>query len=213
MNLKKLTMESIPLKQKVSNSMRFISQYVSQISSERWEVVFLGILLAYAAALVFQAMSYSPDARLFPMLIGVPLLGMILVKILITHYPIRSISGTGGLVDRVSKEIEPNQTNEDDSEETASIVHIQRELTMTSWIVGVFILIWLLGFLNASAIFMFSFIYIYENSLIRAGGVTLLALIFIYGLFVELLSLPLWEGIILSSVLTLKPKTESTNND
>lgn len=211
MNREAPTNTLVLLKQYANDFIRGISQQVSQVSFNQWKTVFFGVLFAYTALLVFESLGYSADARLFPLIIGVSLLGMLLVNIVLIHYPTQFSSESGGLFDSISEEIKPDQTNEETEEPTA-VVRIYREITMVLWIFGVFVLIWLIGFLNAFAVFIFSFIYVYEEDLIRAGGVSLLSLLFMYALFVELLSLPIWEGILLSGFVIAKPKLYTTND-
>ena len=201
-----MTMVEIPdvvlsARQKMNGVIESVSQQISRISQDIWKTVFFGMLFAYTAVLVFASLGYTAAARLFPLIIGLPLLGMLLMNILLIHNPTKYTIRFGGLFDDISDEAMSEQMSNGDAGGSDVATRIHREITMGLWILSVLVLIWLFGFLNAFLVFIFLFVYFYEGSLIRAGTVTVLSLIFIYALFIELLALPLPEGALLSSLL------------
>ena len=202
----------LSIKQKINRITGVVSQQVSRIPQDTWKTIFFGVLFAYTAVLVFVSIGYTSAAGLFPLIIGLPLLGMLLVNMILIHNPTKYTSGSVGLFDNISDEALSEQVSDNDVEESDVATRVHREITMTLWILGVLALIWLFGFLNAFLVFIFLFIYLHEGSLIRAGTVTVLSLIFIYALFIELLALPLPEGVLLGSLFVGRPIQGATND-
>lgn len=190
----------------ISRPVDLISDYITRISSTYWKVAFFGLLLLYTIGLLVQARSYSADARLFPFLVGGPLALMIALYIGLVLSPWYS-GRTSGVFDSITDEaLSDAEANIDRSGPDESTLRVQRELKMTFWTVGVLFLTYLIGFLNTLAIFLFVFIYIYEQTLIRAVLVTVLSLAFVQVFFVDILSLPLWEGAVFSSLVFATPE-------
>lgn len=161
-------------------------------------VLFFATLLAYTLALLHQALSYSPAARLFPLIVGVPLALLIAAYILLVllrdRIDLRAVGlfeGVGA-VDAVSTERAVDRA-----------ARFRRESGMILWVVALVLLTWLFGNLLAVAVFVFAFIYVYEGDPVRALVASAATSGFIYLLFVLVLGAPLWRGVVpLLEVLT-----------
>lgn len=215
--MKALKSRSIPLKNLVNKTVGVIAKYIITVPSEHRKAAFFGVLFSYTGALVLKSLEYSPDARLFPLLVGITLLGLILLKFVLMVSPEKYSAGGGGLFDKASAEIMSNEEDDinqlDNQNSVSPEIRLQREFKMTMWIIGTLLLTWLIGFLNASVIFIFSFIYVHEGKIVKAGGLTVILVGFIYFFFIEVLSIPLWEGILLSILPIAKPANSGDIDD
>lgn len=154
-------------------------------------MAFFAVLLVYTLALVWQAVGYSDAARLFPLIVGVPLVGMLVVNLLLLAFQDRvdlrlvGFFDAVGDIDAVSAEAEVDQAE-----------RYWREFSMVGWVAGLVGLTWLVGNLAAVAGFVFAFVAVYERSLARALLVSAVTFGFIYLLFVVVLDAALYRGII-----------------
>lgn len=187
----------------IAKPIDMIAKYVTRVSSKYWKAAFFVVLLVYTVGLLIQAWSYSSDARLFPFLIGVPLILMIALYLVLTFSSRYSGSGSG-VFDSITDEALSDDDGAEGGDETT--VRVQRELKMVLWIVSLLAVVYFFGFLNAFLLFLFFFVYTYEQSLLRATLITALSLAFVQIFFVEFLSLPLWEGALFNSVLLAAPR-------
>ena len=73
----------------------------------------------------------------------------------------------------------------------------KRAIIMFGWLLGFFLLVWLLGFEYGIPIMVFSYLKFQSNeSWLLSTILTVLAFIFFYVLFVKLLTLPFPQGLI-----------------
>lgn len=154
-------------------------------------MVFFGVLLVYTLALVSQAVGYSAAARLFPLIVGVPLVAMLVANILLLAVQDRYDLRLVGFFDSVG-EIDAASARTEVDEAT----RYQRETSMVLWIGALVVLTWLVGTLVAVGVFVFAFVYVYERKLVRALLVSGLTFGFIYLLFVQVLGAVLFRGVV-----------------
>lgn len=154
-------------------------------------VLFYSVLLVYTLALVTQALGYSEAARLFPLIVGVPLSVMIAAYVVLRLLEDRVDVHVVGFFDSVSPIDEASLV-----EELPPPERYRREFTMVLWVLALVLLTWLVGNLVAVVAFVLAFVYVYERSLPRAILVAGLVFTFIYLLFVQVLGATLWRGII-----------------
>lgn len=148
---------------------------------------FLG-LGAYVLMQVVTALGYRPDVRLFPLVIGIPLLVLIAAKVVFL------LAGDRLGFDVVDLFEDVTQMEFEEMQEVPTDVRYGREFAMVVWTAVLLVLIWLLGILPAIAVFIFTFIYFYQRDVARALGATLLAYAFVYVLFIEILGAVLYQG-------------------
>jgi len=75
----------------------------------------------------------------------------------------------------------------------------RRTITMFSWMLGFFLMIWLLGYVIAIPVMVFSYLKFQSNeSWVLSTTLTVIAFAFFYSLFVKLLTLPFPEGLLIT---------------
>lgn len=152
-------------------------------------MAFFGVLLVYTLALVIQAVGYSEAARLFPLIVGVPLVVMLVVNIILLAVGDRVDLRLVGFFDAVSEiDAVSAETEVDEGE------RYRREFSMIGWVAALIGLTWLIGNLPAVAVFVAAFVYVYERDLPRALIVSGITFGFIYLLFVVVLDANLYRG-------------------
>ena len=168
-----------------------VLRQTERLDSNHFEALFMGLLLTYTLLLIYTALGYGSQARLFPLLVGGPLLGLILLRLdlLLTNHIQRGSSGvfqdmTDGLRDEESSSVD-------------AMTQYRRESEIILWLVTALVLIWAIGFQIALVVFVFLFVYSHERDLIRALGSTVIAYGIVYLLFVQLLSVNLYEPALL----------------
>jgi hypothetical protein len=150
----------------------------------RPQAVFSFIFLLFFIVFVYQAHEWRLQARLYPFVIGIPMLILALIQVILDAKGIESKADTGGApVDfQMTKEIDP-------------AVAKRRAISMFSWIFGFFFLIWLLGFSPAIPIMVFCYLKIQSREpWVLSIILTVIAWVVFWGLFVWLLNLPFPPG-------------------
>lgn len=171
--------------------------------SRYWESIFLGLILAYTLVLIAKALGYAPDPRLFPLLIGVPLVALILVRVTMLLSDRIDVS-SGGMFEDVTAEL--SDAGEDVGPEYDTLTTYRRQIEIIAWLCGFTALIWALGFQLGLVIFVFAFVAVYEDDLKRAFVATVIAYGLVYVLFIQLLSVSLHDPALLpSSIADLLP--------
>lgn len=163
---------------------------LSEIDGRYWATVFFAGIFGYVLLQVLTALGYSPPARLFPILVGVPVLVMTAVKVL------QLLAG-----DRLGIQVtdlfeDVGQMEFEESETVTPAVRYRREFSMFLWTFALITLIWVIGILPALAVFVFVFIYAHERNLARAVAAMLVTYGFVYLLFIQLLGAVLYEGLV-----------------
>ncbi|MFQ5842364.1 MAG: tripartite tricarboxylate transporter TctB family protein [Thermodesulfobacteriota bacterium] len=163
-----------------------------------FEVLILGVIIGF----VFYSLSYSPTARLVPLVVGIP--GIIFgVLQLIGSLPgvskrleklssTKDLFGTKGIKPKEEEAQEP----EEEVEETSTPAWI-----VFVWIVGFTALIILFGYLVAVPVLVFSFLKFRSGaswlySILSAVGIEVV----MYGGFVLLLNVFLYEGLVFNLI-------------
>lgn len=164
---------------------------LADVDERYFALVFFSTLLVYTLALVSQAVGYSADVRLFPLIVGVPLSVMLAVKILLLVLGDRLDLNVGKILDDVA-DVDAVAADR----VTDKAVQYRHELSMTLWIGALTVLIYLFGNLTAVPIFIFAFVLVYERDVVRAAVVAGVTVVFIYLLFIQLLEAPLWRGVL-----------------
>lgn len=146
--------------------------------------IFSLLALIFFIVFVYQAKDWRPQARLYPFVIGIPMIIFAIVQFILDL-----------------KGYEPKQSDD------AAPVDIQRTLTVApelafkrtinafSWFLGFFFGIWLLGFSITIPAMAFSYMYFHgKEKFMLAATLTAVAYGFFYTLFVRLLNLPFPDG-------------------
>lgn len=165
-------------------------QRITDVNSRYWASLFFGLLFVYVALLISEALGYSSAPRLFPMVIGVPLLLLIVVQVVLLLFQEQLGIESVDLFESIQQLEETTEGSDDE----AAVERARREFEMIVLSILSFVLIWLVGHMVALVVFVFGFIYLYERNLTRALLATALTFGFIYLLFVVILGASLYEG-------------------
>ena len=126
------------------------------------------------------------QARLYPWAIGIPMLILAFVQVILDlkGYKAKETSDGAPVDFQFTRTIEP-------------AVARKRAITMFSWLLGFFLLVWLLGFEYGIPLMVFGYLKIQSNeSWVLSVILTVLAFVFFWVLFVKLLTLPFPQGLI-----------------
>ena len=143
--------------------------------------------LVFFCVFVYQAQDWRLQARLYPYAIGIPMLILAIVQVIMDLRGVVAKSSDATPMDyQFSKDVDPATAR-------------KRTITMFAWLFGFFFAIWMLGFPIAIALMMFTYLKFQGNeSWVMSIGLTVIAWLFFYGLFVKLLTLPFPEGLIVT---------------
>lgn len=126
------------------------------------------------------------QARLYPWAIGIPMVILALVQVILDLRGYKAKETLDGApVDfQFTQTIEPALAR-------------KRAITMFSWLLGFFLLVWLLGFEYGIPLMVFGYLKFQSNeSWVLSIILTVLAFVFFWLLFVKLLTLPFPQGLI-----------------
>jgi len=126
------------------------------------------------------------QARLYPWAIGIPMVILALVQVILDLRGYKAKETLDGApVDfQFTQTIEP-------------ALGRKRAITMFSWLLGFFLLVWLLGFEYGIPLMVFGYLKFQSNeSWVLSIILTVLAFVFFWLLFVKLLTLPFPQGLI-----------------
>lgn len=150
--------------------------------------IFSFCALIFFCVFVYLAHEWRPQARLYPWVIGIPMVFLAVAQVILD---------LKGVQAKKSDDATPMdfQFTQDIDPVTAK----KRAIVMFSWLVGFFVLIWLLGFPIAIPLMMFCYLKFQgDEPWVLSITLTVIAWVFFYALFVKLLTLPFPEGLILT---------------
>lgn len=137
-------------------------------------------IAALSAWAIFSALAWPWKAKLFPLVISIPLLCLALAEVL--WVLLGATSGARAADFRLSEEHPPEVVR-------------RRTLIAVAWIAGFFVLVLLLGFLVAVPLFVLAYLKLQgKEGWLFAIAFTALLWAAFYGLFDELLHLPFPAG-------------------
>lgn len=148
------------------------------------------IVLIFFCVFVYEAREWRMQARLYPYAIGIPMLIFAIIQFILDLKGVKAKqSADAAPVDfqfAVQTEVSPEQVK-------------RRTITMFSWMFGFFLMIWLLGYVIAIPVMVFSYLKFQSNeSWMLSTTLTVIAFVFFYTLFVKLLTLPFPEGLLIT---------------
>lgn len=148
--------------------------------------IFSLLALIFFCVFLYEARGWRPQARLYPFVIGFPMLIFAVVQFILDLKGVKAKqSSDGAPMDfqfTAGKDLPP------------AVVRL-RTITMFSWLFGFFFAIWLVGYPIAIPLLVFSYLKFQSGeSWTLTIVLTTLAFIFFWTLFVRLLNLPFPEG-------------------
>ena len=150
--------------------------------------VFVSSLVAmFFAVVIIFAKDWPIEARMFPWVIGIPMLILGLVQIALD---LRGVGKTVGVSD-------PEDDSTPSSATMAPELLRSRTLNIFCWIYGLLGLIWLVGFQVAVPVVVFCYLKIQSREgWIVSLGLTTVAWAFLWGIFDHFLHLPFPQGMV-----------------
>jgi putative tricarboxylic transport membrane protein len=150
--------------------------------------IFSFCALVFFCVFVYMAQEWRLQARLYPWAIGVPMLILAIVQVILDLKGVKpKDSSTATPMDfQFTKDVDPTTAR-------------KRAITMFAWLIGFFLLIWLLGFPIGIALMMFTYLKFQGRESWKLSILlTVIAWLCFWGLFVKLLHLPFPDGLILT---------------
>ena len=150
--------------------------------------IFSFCALIFFCVFVYLAHEWRPQARLYPWVIGIPMVFLAVAQVILDLKGVQAKKSDDAtpMDFQFTKDIDP-------------VTAKKRAIVMFSWLVGFFVLIWLLGFPIAIPLMMFCYLKFQGNEpWVLSITLTVIAWVFFYALFVKLLTLPFPEGLILT---------------
>lgn len=159
-------------------------------------MLFGGLLFAFVLLIVLTSLSYSPKARLIPLIIGGATLVMVILVLINEVYPKLLRSFDVSLVSFVAR----GTGEERDAEKTSKVG--KRLLNISIWSVSFLALIYLVGFVISIGVFILAFLKAYGKvGWVKAIAETVIIWGFCYGVFEIFLKVDLFEGILFGVIV------------
>lgn len=161
--------------------------------------MFTGLLVGLTLILVIASFSYDPKARLIPLLVAIPtLLIGVFVLISETFYPRLLKSLDVSVLDFGGKVPSKAGVSEEPSKAGKGI----GLLGISIWLVGYFILVYLVGFLIATAVFLLTFLKVAAKvGWLKTTVISVVVWGFIYGVFEVFMNFELFRGILFGAIV------------
>jgi tripartite tricarboxylate transporter TctB family protein len=143
------------------------------------------VFLVFFIVFVYQAKDWRMQARLYPWVIGIPMLVLAVIQVILDLKGVQREQKD----DAAPMDFQFSQT-------VAPEVAQRRAIIMFSWLFGFFVSVWLLGFTITIPLMVFAYLRSYKERWVLSVTLTVLAWVFFYMLFVRLLNLPFPDGMI-----------------
>lgn len=167
--------------------------------SETHHALFYGAILVTIVYFLYKSFELSPDTRLFPLFVfsvGIVLLVIRLGSDLLPEF-----------VSDLREAILPEPAQGDSDEEVQSLdeiqdqnvetVSVRRQLKMVAWVVVFTAVMFIIGLVPAIPLLMFVFLLVESDiGILRSLGITAVVFGIVYVLFIEILSVRMYSGMI-----------------
>ena len=150
--------------------------------------IFSFCALIFFCVFVYLAQEWRMQARLYPWAIGIPMLILAIVQVILDLKGVKAKESSSAtpMDFQFTKEVDPTTAR-------------KRAITMFAWLLGFFLLIWLVGFPIGIAVMMFTYLKFQGRESWKLSiGLTIIAWLSFWGLFVKLLHLPFPDGLLLT---------------
>lgn len=144
------------------------------------------LLLIWVSYLLFRAQNWPSQDRLFPLIIGGLMAILIPIHLLKIHLDLN-----WGAEEKSSTGIEASSKSARSRKEKE-----KHAFMVVGWVTVFFLVTYIAGFAYAIPLFVFSFLWYYLRDLKTSTVVTLAFTLFLYILFIEVLNLKVWQGIL-----------------
>ena len=152
----------------------------------RTQAIFSFVIVIFFIVFVSQAQGWRPQARLYPLAIGIPMLILAIVQLIL------DLKGV-----ETKKRDDATPVDFQFAQQIDPAIARRRAVRMFMWLFGFFVGIWLLGFSVTIPLMVFTYLKLQSNESWRISIVlTAVAWAFFYFLFVKLLLLPFPDGLV-----------------
>jgi hypothetical protein len=152
----------------------------------RASALFSLVVLIFFCVFVYEAKEWRMQARLYPFVIGIPMLIFAIVQFVLD---LKGVKPKESTTDGAPMDFQFQQTDIPDD------VVRKRTITMFAWMFGFFAMIWLVGYVIAIPLMVFCYLKFQSSeSWALSTTLTVIAFVFFYFLFVRLLNLPFPDG-------------------
>lgn len=173
------------------------------ISSEQVKLLFYGGLLVYIASHLALATDWSWENKLFPYLVGIPLIALIVLNIVLVKFPSIRDTFTPDS-DTESRMAEALSSSTDNARSRAE--RHKTEAEMVVWTVALPVAVYLFGFAYSLPTYVFLFTLYHTRNLKKAAIGAGLFTAFSYVVFMVLLNLRMYHGVVgLPNILEYVP--------
>lgn len=157
-------------------------------NKSNWEFLFLLGILIYAIIAYLDSTNYHDEAKLFPQYVIISLIILIAIRFIVTKFLSDYDFSLGSFAADEELQEKQEQVGDQMSKSSGAIPLL--------FILIFAISVWVFGFLISSGAFILVFSY-YESKDVKLSIIsTVCGMIIVYGLFVFLLNIRLWEGLI-----------------
>ena len=144
--------------------------------------------MIFFCVFVYEAKEWRMQARLYPFAIGIPMLIFAIVQFVLD---LKGVETKPSSSDGAPMDFQFQQT------EVPPDVVRKRTITMFCWMFGFFAMIWLVGYVVAIPLMVFTYLKFQSGETwVLSTVLTVIAFVFFYALFVRLLNLPFPDGVV-----------------
>ncbi len=159
----------------------------------RWDLALAACLAAFFLFAIVLALGF-PDSQVFPLAIAIP--GLVLAVL-------QAAISLGGADTEVAARFGagPSGGGLEEEEETPVAVRVRRTLRIAAWVVAAFALVWLIGFQWTFPLLALGYLRFESGeSWVATVAVALICFLFVWGVFDQLLHVPLPPGVLLRAL-------------
>jgi len=151
------------------------------------QAIFSFVFLIFFIVFAYTAKDWRPQARLYPWVIGIPMVILALIQVIFDLKGIERKQQDGA----APVDFQFAQTA------VSPALARRRAIIMFAWFFGFYVSIWLIGFSLTIPSMVFGYMYVQsKEKLWLSLTLTAIAWVFFYVLFVRLLTLPFPDGMI-----------------
>lgn len=148
--------------------------------------IFSFCALVFFCVFVYQAMEWRMQARLYPYVIGIPMIILAIIQVIF------DLKGVESKKDDAAMPVDIQF-----AQNVAPELAFKRTVNIFCWFFAFFFGCWFVGFSITIPIIVFSYMYFHgKEKLWLSATLTTIAFIFYYSLFVRLLNLPFPDGMV-----------------
>lgn len=168
----------------------------------KWFTIgFYLFLLLWVGYILSEAMTYAEfEDYLFPYIWGIPVVLLIIIRLFMMGFPevVQRIQPGKDVADTEGTQMIEEQVKESEAHRQRSSKREQEkyELYMLAWVTILPFMMFFLGMGWTIPIYLFTFTLFFTRNIKLSAGMTLLVAVFVYILFIQILDMIVWSGIL-----------------